>query len=141
MALPFMAKRFSLDDRTIGSPVDWLQELDELRSGTRPDETLWHDLTESLHAFGLWKEGTSYSPAAAERLFDLLKDAETRAQHEFHQAEQALQTWPEASVPGSISEWPTSLRFPKMTEKAGLPATPLCEVLCATCLGSLRTTT
>lgn len=98
-------KTVSQDDRTIGSPVDWLQELDELRPGTRPDETLWHDLTESLHALGLWKEGTGYSPAPAERLLDLLKETDTRARHEFRQAEQSLQTWPGASVPDAISEW------------------------------------
>lgn len=97
-------KTVSQDDRTIGSPVDWLQELDELRPGTRPDETLWHDLTESLHVLGLWKEGTGYSPAAAERLFDLLKDTEPRAQQELCQAEQALQSWPGVSVPDAISE-------------------------------------
>lgn len=97
-------KTISLDDRTVGSPVDWLQELDELRSGTRPDEILWHDLTESLHALGLWKEGTSYSPAAAERLLDLLKETESSAKHEFIQAEQSLQTWSGAPVPESLSE-------------------------------------
>lgn len=98
-------KTISQDDRTIGSPVDWLQELDELRPGTRPDETLWHDLTKSLHVIGLWKEGTSYSPAAAERLLDLLKDTETRAQQEFCQVEQLLRIWPGALVPDAISEW------------------------------------
>lgn len=98
-------KTISQDDRTIGSPVDWLQELDELRPGTRPDETLWHDLTKSLHSLGLWKEGTGYSPAGAERLLDLLMETETRAQHEFRQAEQSLQTWTGASVPEPISEW------------------------------------
>ncbi|AKB08529.1 TPA: hypothetical protein ACMDV4_001028 [Vibrio cholerae] len=106
-------KTVSQDDRTIGSPVDWLQELDELRPGTRPDETLWHDLTESLHALGLWKEGTGYSPAAAERLLDLLKETETRARHEFRQAEQALQTWPGASVPDPISEWADIFALPE----------------------------
>ena len=106
-------KTVSQDDRTIGSPVDWLQELDELRPGTRPDETLWHDLTESLHALGLWKEGTGYSPAAAERLLDLLKETETRARHEFHQAEQTLQTWPGASVPDAISEWADIFALPE----------------------------
>ncbi|HOI38967.1 MAG TPA: hypothetical protein PLF11_16515, partial [Bacillota bacterium] len=106
-------KTVSQDDRTIGSPVDWLQELDELRPGTRPDETLWHDLTESLHALGLWKEGTGYSPAAAERLLDLLKETETRARQEFLQAEQALQTWPGASVPDAISEWADIFALPE----------------------------
>lgn len=106
-------KTVSQDDRTIGSPVDWLQELDELRPGTRPDEILWHDLTESLHAFGLWKEGTGYSPAAAERLLDLLKETETRARHEFRQAEQSLQTWPGASVPDAISEWADIFALPE----------------------------
>jgi len=106
-------KTVSQDDRTIGSPVDWLQELDELRPGTRPDETLWHDLTEALHALGLWKEGAGYSPAAAERLLDLLKDTETRAQHELHQAEQSLQTWPGASVPDAISEWSDIFALPE----------------------------
>jgi hypothetical protein len=106
-------KTVSQDDRTIGSPVDWLQELDELRPGTRPDETLWHDLTESLHALGLWKEGTGYNPAAAERLLDLLKETETRARHEFRQAEQALQTWPGASVPNAISEWADIFALPE----------------------------
>jgi hypothetical protein len=106
-------KTVSQDDRTIGSPVDWLQELDELRPGTRPDETLWHDLTESLRAFGLWKEGTGYSPAAAERLLDLLKETETRARHEFDQTYQALQTWPGASVPDAISEWADIFALPE----------------------------
>ena len=106
-------KTVSQDDRTIGSPVEWLQELDELCPGTRPDETLWHDLTESLHALGLWKEGTGYSPAAAERLLDLLKETETRARHEFRQAEQALQTWPGASVPDPISEWADIFALPE----------------------------
>lgn len=105
-------KTVSQDDRTIGSPVDWLQELDELRPGTRPDETLWHDLTESLHALGLWKEGSVYSPAAAERLLDLLNDTETRARHEFFQAEQSLQTWSGASVPEAISEWADIFALP-----------------------------
>ncbi|HFT0375063.1 TPA: hypothetical protein ACH1TY_001255 [Enterobacter mori] len=106
-------KTVSQDDRTIGTPADWLQELDELRPGTRPDETLWHDLTESLHALGLWKEGPVYNPAAAERLLDLLKETEPRAQHEFHQAEQALQTWPGASVPAPISEWADIFTLPE----------------------------
>ncbi|MGB4098947.1 MAG: hypothetical protein WBM02_06020 [bacterium] len=109
----FHGKTISQDDRTIGSPVDWLQELDELRPGTRPDETLWHDLTASLRAIGLWKEGTGYSPAAAERLFDLLKETETRAQREFRQVEQALQTWPGASVPNPISEWADIFALPE----------------------------
>lgn len=106
-------KTVSQDDRAIGSPIDWLQELDELRPGTRPDETLWHDLTESLHALSLWKEGTGYSPAAAERLLDLLKDTETRAQHEFLQAKQSLQTWPGASVPSAVSEWADIFALPE----------------------------
>ncbi|HPO40026.1 MAG TPA: hypothetical protein PL067_04810 [Bacteroidales bacterium] len=106
-------KTVSQDDRTGSSPVDWLQELDELRLGTRPDEILWHDLTESLNALGLWKEGSGYSPAAAERLLDLLKVTETHAQHEFRQAEQALQTWPGASVPDAISEWADIFALPE----------------------------
>lgn len=53
---------------TLGSPNDWLQKLDELRPGTRPDEThQWHDLTQSLHVLGLWKEGNGYTPASAKR--------------------------------------------------------------------------
>ncbi|MCY9666475.1 DUF2570 domain-containing protein [Paenibacillus alginolyticus] len=103
----------SQDDRTIGSPVDWLQELDELRPGTRPDEILWHDLTESLHALGLWKEGTGYSPAAADRLLDLLKEIETRAKEEFRQAELSLETWPGTSIPQHISEWVDIFSLPE----------------------------
>lgn len=106
-------KTVSQDDRAIGSPSDWLQELDELRPGTRPDEILWHDLTKSLQVLGLWKEGTGYSPSAAERLLDLLKETEARAQHEFHQAEQSLQAWPAASVPVPISEWADIFALPE----------------------------
>lgn len=106
-------KTVSQDDRTIGSPVDWLQELDELRPGTRPDEILWHDLTESLHSIGLWKEGTGYSPAAAERLLDLLKDTESSAKREFRQAEQSLQAWPGAQVPEPLSEWADIFALPE----------------------------
>ena len=106
-------KTVSQDDRTIGSPIEWLEDLDELRPGTRPDETLWHDLTVSLDALGLWNEGSGYSPAAAERLLDLLKDTETRAQHEFHEAEQSLQTWPGTSVPDAISEWADIFTLPE----------------------------
>ena len=106
-------KAVSQDDRTIGSPIDWLQELDELRPGTRPDETLWHDLTKSLFALGLWKEGVSYSPAATERLLDLLRETENRAKVEFCEAEKALQTWPGASVPDPISEWADIFALPE----------------------------
>ena len=106
-------KTVSQDDRTIGSPVEWLPELDELRPGTRPDEVLWHDLTESLHALGLWKEGTTYSPAAAERLHDLLKETEARAKHDFAQAEQALQAWSGATVPDPVSEWTDIFSLPE----------------------------
>lgn len=105
-------KTVSQDDRTIGSPVDWLQELDELRPGTRPDEILWHDLTESLHVLGLWKEGTTYSPAAAERLLDLLKDTESRAKQAFRQAEQSLQAWPGVPIPEPLSEWADIFSLP-----------------------------
>ncbi len=73
-------KEVSQDDRSsVGSPNDWLQKLDELRPGTRPDETLWHDLTQSLHVLGLWKEGNGYTPASAERLLDTLKQVESDA--------------------------------------------------------------
>ncbi len=106
-------KMVSLDDRSIGSPVDWLQELDELRLGTRPDETLWSDLTESLRVLGLWKEGTGYSPAAAERLLELLKEMEIRARDEFSRVEQSLQTWPGASLPDAISEWADIVALPE----------------------------
>lgn len=106
-------KVVSQDDRSsVGSPVTWLQELDELRLGTRPDETLWHDLTQSLHIFGLWKEGNGYNTAAAERLLDILKQAEEESQREFNAAEQALQTWPKASVPDTIVEWTDLFALP-----------------------------
>jgi hypothetical protein len=111
-------KTVSLDDRTIGSPVDWLQELDELRLGTRPDDILWHDLTESLHAIGLWNEGIVYSPAAAERLFDLLKETESLAKHELRQAEQSLQPWPGAPVPEPLSEWVDIFTLPEDTRES-----------------------
>jgi hypothetical protein len=103
----------SQDDRTIGSPVEWLQRLDELRPGTRPDEILWHDLTQALRIFGLWKEGTGYTPAAAERLLDLLKDTESQAKHDFGQAQQSLQVWPTASVPQPIVDWADIFALPE----------------------------
>ncbi|HID72620.1 TPA: hypothetical protein EYP38_01650, partial [Candidatus Micrarchaeota archaeon] len=81
-------KTVSQEDRTIGSPVNWLQELDELRPGTRPDETLWYDLTQALKILGLWNESTSYSPAAAESLLDTIRKAEEEAKREFASVEQ-----------------------------------------------------
>jgi len=99
-------KIVSQDDRSaVGNPADWLQQIDELRPGTRPDETLWYDITQALHILGLWTEGTNYSSAAAERLLDTLKQAEIDAQSELSLAEQALSVWPEATNPESISEW------------------------------------
>ncbi len=99
-------KVVSQDDRSsVGSPNDWLQKLDELRPGTRPDETLWHDLTQSLHVLGLWKEGNGYTPASAERFLDTLKQAESDASREFNTAKQALSTWLKADVPEAIGEW------------------------------------
>lgn len=110
-------KIVSQDDRTVGSPVDWLQELDELRSGTRPDEVLWHDLTTALNKLGLWKEGMTYSPAAAERLLELIKRTEELAKSEFSKAEQSLQLWSEASVPDPISEWTDIFSLPQETKE------------------------
>ena len=105
-------KTVSQEDRTIGSPVNWLQELDELRPGTRPDETLWYDLTQALKILGLWNESTSYSPAAAERLLDTIKKAEEEAKREFASVEQSLQAWPKASVPNALAEWTDIFSLP-----------------------------
>lgn len=105
-------KVISQDDRTIGSPVDWLQKLDELRPGTRPDEVLWYDLTQTLHILGLWKERSSYSPVAAERLLDVLKKAELDAKRDFAQAQQSIKTWPGSSVPEAITEWTDIFSIP-----------------------------
>jgi hypothetical protein len=106
-------KTVSQDDRTIGSPVDWLQQLDELRPGTRPDEVLWHDLTQTLNILGRWKEGTAYSPAAAERLLDILKQTGIDARREFTSAQQALETWPEGTVPVPLVEWTDIFSLPE----------------------------
>jgi hypothetical protein len=111
-------KTVSPDDRTIGGPVEWLPELDELRLGTRPDETLWRDLTESLHVLGLWKEGITYNPAAGERLLEVLQDAESRARQEFRQAEQALQTWSGVAVPDPLSEWVDIFTLPEQARES-----------------------
>ncbi len=104
----------SQDDRSsVGSPNDWLQKLDELRPGTRPDEILWHDLTQSLNVLGLWKEGNSYTPASAERLLDTLKQVESDSGREFNTAKQALSPWPKANVPEAIVEWTDLFALPE----------------------------
>lgn len=105
----------SHDDRTVGSPVDWLPKLDELRPGTRPDEALWLDLTRSLNILGIWKEGTSYSLVAAERLFDRLKDTENQSKLYFSLMQHALQVWPTASVPEAITDWTDLFSLPETT--------------------------
>lgn len=106
-------KIVSQDDKTIGSPVEWLQKLDELRPGTRPDEVLWRDLTMVLNILGLWKEGSNYSPATAERLLDCLKQIEKDSKHEFDAAEQSLQVWPKAKVPDTLEEWMDIFALPE----------------------------
>ncbi len=112
-------KVVSQDDRSsVGSPNDWLQKLDELRPGTRPDETLWYDLTQSLYVLDLWKEGNSYTPASAERLLDTLKQAESDSDREFNTAKQALSAWPESDVPEAIGEWADLFSLPKDTRES-----------------------
>jgi hypothetical protein len=107
-------KVVSQDDRSsVGSPNDWLQRLDELRPGTRPDETLWHDLTQSLHVLCLWKEDNGYTPASAERLLDTLKQAESDSGREFNSAKQALSAWPKTDVPEAIGEWTDLFALPE----------------------------
>ncbi len=106
-------KVVSQDDRSsVGDPVDWLQTLDELRPGTRPDEVLWHDLIQGMTILGLWKDGDTYTPTAAERLLEALKQAEEESQYEFKTAEQALDTWTQAGVPESLAEWADLFALP-----------------------------
>lgn len=58
---------------------------------------------------------------AKERIWDNIRKAnppatsiaETRARHEFRQAEQALQTWLGASVPDPVSDWADIFALPE----------------------------
>lgn len=98
-------KVVSQDDRSsVGSPNDWLQKLDELRPGTRPDEILWKDLTQLLYILGFWEEGNSYTPVSAERLLDSLNKIEVESNQEFNRAKLALSQWENANVPDAIGE-------------------------------------
>ncbi|MCB2305629.1 DUF4504 domain-containing protein [Clostridium estertheticum] len=97
-------KVVSQDDKTLGTPVDWIDKLAELRLGARPDEILWNDLTKSLEILGLWNNGTAYSVIASDRLMELLRESEIKAKEEYKQIEQLLKIWSGIYIPEPIAD-------------------------------------
>jgi hypothetical protein len=133
-------KTVSSEDKSGGSPVDWLPRITKLRAGAKPDDTLWKDLINSLQVLGRWLSGTNYSPAAAERLLACLCQAETDAQTQLTQAQAALQSW---AGPLYLRQSPsrrTSSSSPPGSVKTGRPVLLPCVMLCATFSGWQRTT-